>query len=179
MSASPKMAGAHKCARCPQTDPAQFSKNRAAKNGLYRLCRTCCKEYQRLYYLGVRRKPTVKLTLVCDNPICEKEFTRSEKTANMHRKERSAKGKYSGKNYCSRSCAAQVNKPHGAMRKLKIRKWKSADQNYWEQVLHDAGLGVDRALAKNMLTYGLHRFIEGVDLDGSVRIVDGVKDKDY
>jgi hypothetical protein len=176
MSAKAAVAKSHKCARCPETDLAKFSKNRAVKSGLHRLCKACSKEYQRLYYLGVRHVPIPKVTLICDNPTCGKKFTRKQKTIEMHRKEREAQGNFSRRKFCSRSCASQVTHPHGVIRRLKVRKWRSNEQQYWEQVLHEAGLGEERGINHAVILYGLDRFVEGVDPDGSIRIVNIKKD---
>ena len=177
MSASPKMAkSGHKCTKCGETDLSKFSKNRAQRNGLQYLCRSCAKVYQANYKRGVRVEKKL-VTILCGN--CDKGFELSERRARIRHKQRADNGNDDGRLFCSIPCASQYHMAHGKVhgRKPKVRNWKSDDQNYWEQVLHDERLGMWRGWNSKVVLYGLHRFVEEMGPDGKIRIATGLAEK--
>lgn len=193
MSAEAAMASDHRCSKCGETDLAKFSKSMYSPRGLQYWCKACNSAYRKDWLRWTQGKPSkhkqsyrpytvVFVKIVC--ATCEKDFSISafQQKRRLEQKTRYAElhGTVSdGKLYCSKSCASlrgQAQRVAG--RKLKVRSWKSTDQNYWDQVLHEAGLGEWRGYRTNFIRYGLHEYVEGVDPDGSIRIIDRKKDKD-
>lgn len=134
------------CAR--EYSKQRYEQHKTEKLEYYRQHRQVAKEYR-------RQGAGSRVWVICGT--CKEAFLLLRGEYERRLEQKIGNGVHDGILFCSKPCAMDGKGPKNV--KLKRKAWESEDQHFWEQVLHDARLGMGRGL-RPWMEYGLHTYVE-------------------